>query len=38
MSIFYSSLPTGSKRQEFEEFKDFDKRSREPEFRSQEVL
>jgi hypothetical protein len=38
MSIFYYSPPTSSKRQEFEKFKEFKKRSREPEFRSQEVL
>jgi len=29
MSIFYCSLPTGSKRQQFEEFKEFKKRSQE---------
>jgi hypothetical protein len=38
MSIFYYSPPTSSKRQEFEKFKEFKKRSREPEFRSQKVL
>jgi hypothetical protein len=33
MSIFYCSPPTGSKRQEFDEFKEFKKRSQNPEAR-----
>jgi hypothetical protein len=38
MSINFCSPPKASKRQEFEEFKDFEERSQEPGARIQEVL
>jgi hypothetical protein len=38
MSINFCSPPKASKRQEFEEFKGFEERSRESESRSQEVM